>query len=79
MSNSIEQNIDKNIQKLENNKLSKYDIVIQNVLPMMMSKTPLYNIGLLFVENQHFNSLSVYNLNLMDEIWVSSSLEKQVL
>lgn len=79
MSNNIDINIDAEIKNLENNNLYKYDIVIQNVLPMMMSKTHLYNIGLLFIENQNFSSLSVYNLNLMDEIWVSSSLEKKSL
>lgn len=79
MSNHIDQDISLDIKKLENNSLEKYDIVIQNVLPMMMSKTHLYNIGLLFVENQNFSSTSIHNLNLMDEIWVSSKLEKQSL
>lgn len=79
MSNNLDLDISDELKKIENNKLSDYDIVIQNVLPMMMSKTDLYNIGLLFVENQNFNSTSVYNLNLMNEIWVSSSLEKQSL
>lgn len=79
MSNNIDSDIDSEIKYLENNNLSHYDIVIQNVLPMMMSKTNLYNIGLLFVENQNFNSTSIHNLNLMDEIWVSSSLEKNSL
>lgn len=79
MSNNIDSDIDSEIKNLENNNLSHYDIVIQNVLPMMMSKTHLYNIGLLFIENQNFSSTSVHNLNLMDEVWVSSSLEKQSL
>lgn len=79
MSNNIDADIDTKIKYLENNQLSQYDIVIQNVLPMMMTKTHLYNIGLLFIENQNFSSTSIYNLNLMDEIWVSSSIEKQSL
>lgn len=79
MSNNIDSDIDPKIKYLENNHLSNYDIVIQNVLPMMMTRTHLYNIGLLFVENQNFTSTSVHNLNLMDEIWVSSKLEKKSL
>ncbi len=79
MSNSIDENIDPKIKAIENNQLSQYDVVIQNVLPMMMTKTHLYNVGLLFIENQNFCSESVQNLNLMDEIWVSSNLEKKSL
>lgn len=79
MSNNIDTDINNDILAIENNTLPNYDIVIQNVLPMMMSKTPLYNIGLLFIENQNFTSSSIHNLNLMDEIWVSSKLEKKSL
>lgn len=79
MSNNIDKDISQSLISAENNYLNNYDTIIQHALPMMMTKTSLYNIGLLFVENQNFHSDSIYNLNLMDEIWVGSNLEKQSL
>ena len=79
LSANIDSEIENSIAILENNRRSSYDIVIQHCLPMNMTKTHLYNIGLLFVENHHFFSDSVHNLNMMDEVWVSSEQEKRSL
>jgi glycosyltransferase involved in cell wall biosynthesis len=79
LSANIDYSIDHHLSALENNVRPSYDIVIQHCLPMNMTKTSLYNIGLLFVENQNFFSDSVYNLNMMDEVWVSSQQEKNSL
>ncbi len=77
LSSNIETNISANIQQLEKNVFSEYHTIIQHTLPWSMTKRGgCKNIGMLFLENQNFNSESLYNLETMDEIWVSSNLEK---
>jgi glycosyltransferase involved in cell wall biosynthesis len=80
LANNIEKNIPSSILESEKTRLEKYDIIIQHALPFSMTKSyGAKNIGLLFLENQKFNSDSVFNLNSLDEIWVSSNLEKKSL
>jgi glycosyltransferase involved in cell wall biosynthesis len=80
LANNIENNIPIPILDSEKNTYETYDTIIQHCLPFGMTKRyGPKNIGLLFLENQKFNSDSVFNLNSMDEIWVSSNLEKQSL
>lgn len=80
LANNIERNLPMPILDSEKTKYNNYDIIIQHSLPFGMTKRyGAKNIGLLFLENQKFNSDSVFNLNSMDEIWVSSNLEKQSL
>lgn len=77
---SIEQNIPNIIKTMETNRFAEYDTIIQHCLPFAMTKIGSQkNIGMLFLENQKFNSHSINNLNAMDEIWVSSNLEKENL
>jgi glycosyltransferase involved in cell wall biosynthesis len=80
LSSNIDTNILDSISKLEKNRYDKYNTIIQHTLPFSMTKRGGYkNIGMLFLENQNFNSESLYNLESMDEIWVSSNIEKQNL
>jgi glycosyltransferase involved in cell wall biosynthesis len=80
LANNIAKNIPNAIVQSEQRKYQKYGAIIQHTLPFSMTKKyGAKNIGLLFLENQKFNSDSVFNLNSMDEIWVSSNLEKKSL
>lgn len=80
LANNIERNLPASILNSEKNKQTNYDTVIQHTLPFSMTKRyGMKNIGLLFLENQKFNSDSVFNLNSMDEVWVSSNLERNSL
>lgn len=80
LANNINHNISSIIQNLEKKHFSKYDYIIQHCLPFNMVKyTTAKNIGLLFLENKNFSSISLSNLNSMDELWVTSSIEKDTL
>ena len=80
LANNIERNIPQSIRISEQTKYDHYDIIIQHSLPFGMTKKyGAKNIGLLFLENQKFHSDSVFNMNSLDEIWVSSNLERNSL
>lgn len=80
LANGAKQKVPDVILAKENNFLDNYNMIIQHSLPFSMVKLGnIKNVGILFLENQNFNSDSIYNLQTMDEIWVSSELEKQTL
>ena len=80
LSPNIDNNISNNFKLLESNRFDKIDIVIQNVLPHLMD----YYWGCKNVELCYFETLGWKNnwdlkLNLMDEIWIASKKEKDIL
>lgn len=77
--NNIDNKISKSIQKSEEKKLDKHpDIIIQHVLPDLLEKHEGYNIGIFYTETRNNWGWSP-KINLMDEVWVNSELEKQTL
>lgn len=73
---------DEEIIRYENNIYSKYDAVIQKVLPEYLFYDSRFgkNIGLFTLEISDLsNTRCVRNINRMDEIWVPSSIEQQSL
>ena len=82
MSNRITNDIPEDILKLENKFLDKKpDYVIQNVLPHLLQwQHGSKNIGLFYLENSNIKATGwVSHINLMDEVWVNSSFEQEVL
>lgn len=69
------------IQSLLTNKIDKYDVVIQHVLPPMMQYIHgAKNIGYGYFETDNIRPSNwQYHLNLMDEVWVSSKQNKECL
>lgn len=68
------------ILQAENTSLPNIDIVIQKTLPMgMVSRYDARNIGMLFLENRKLESNSIYNLQGMDTILLSSQKEVDCL
>jgi len=59
----------------EENKLSHYDVVIQNVLPHLLDYNSKFgkNIALLYTETTNWQNIWASRLKCMDEIWVPSS------
>lgn len=73
---------DQNIIRYENNFYTKYDAVIQKVLPeyLFYDSRLGKNIGLFTLEiNDLSNTSAIKNMNRLDEIWVVSEMEKQSL
>lgn len=73
-------NIDTNSEPfrgLIKKKLDKIDVVIQNVLPNILDYQPnCYNIGLCYFESRNLKHTGwIRRLNLMDEIWVPTTIE----
>lgn len=67
----------KKIIEAENNRFDKSpDIVIQNVLPDLFEKHEGYNIGIIHTETRNCNKIWINKINLLDELWVNSELEK---
>ena len=82
MMNTEENFEDEVLIKCENNHSTKYDMVIQNVLPEHLFYDHQYgkNVGIFTLEiNDLSNTDAVRNINRMDEIWVPSNIEKQSL
>lgn len=82
LSPNIGHDIDHDLLIHEENQLDKTpDIVIQNMLPGFMDYIDgAKNIGLLFIETNHFEHMGwIQKLNLMDEVWVASHRESQSL
>lgn len=72
--------VSKIVERAEANTFDKIDVVIQNVLPDLMERHEGYNIGIFFSETNHLENTGwVEKVNLMDELWVSSVLEKSSL
>tara|TARA_R110002020_G_scaffold96911_3_gene231534 strand:+ start:161 stop:1276 length:1116 start_codon:yes stop_codon:yes gene_type:complete len=74
--------IDEDIIEFEYNSFDEYDIVIQNVLPSFCDYSDKFkkNICLAYTETNMLSETGwVQKLNLMDEVWVPSSQEKQNL
>ena len=70
------------LEQLEHVKLDKIDFLIQNTLPNLLDYDyrAEYNIGLFFLETNGLkHNRWNRHINLMDEVWVSSSREKEVL
>lgn len=80
MSNEPLLNPSKKILEAENNRFDKsHDVVIQNVLPDLFEKHEGYNIGLIHTETRNCNKIWINKINLLDELWVNSQLEKESL
>jgi len=80
MGNTANLKLKDELLELENKKFEKYDIIIQNVLPIFFEKQEGYNIGIHYNETKNLkNSLFIDKMNLMDELWVCSESEKQTL
>lgn len=72
----------RDIVEYENKKFDGHpDVVVQNCLPQFMEYQPnCKNVGLLYLETDGWEGSGwTSKLNLMDEIWVSSSIEKNIL
>jgi glycosyltransferase involved in cell wall biosynthesis len=73
---------DQKILELEYNSYETYDIVIQHTIPGCLFRNKAYkkNIGIISVESHNLNdSQIISNINTMDEIWVSTNYEKNIL
>lgn len=71
------QDIEDSISKYEKNSFAQYDIVIQHCLPPFFSKYGgVKNIGISFFETDLEYSVWKNSINLMDELWVPSSWER---
>lgn len=80
LANNINKTIPKIIENCEKKSFNEYDYIIQHCLPFNMVRYGnAKNIGILFLENKNFTSISAANLNTMDELWVTSSIEKDTL
>jgi glycosyltransferase involved in cell wall biosynthesis len=72
--------VSKIIEKAEQKRVDKIDVIIQNCLPDIMEKHDGYNIGIFFSETRHLENTGwIDKLNLMDELWVSCLMEKDSL
>lgn len=72
--------VSKIVERAEQKKFDKIDVVIQNCLPDLMERHEGYNIGIFFSETLHLENTGwVEKLNLMDELWVSCVQEKRNL
>jgi glycosyltransferase involved in cell wall biosynthesis len=72
--------ISKRAEVAENTKLDKIDVLIQNVLPDLLESHNCYNIGVFFTETRNLQKTGwVQKINLLDEVWVNSEMEKQSL
>jgi len=59
---------------------NKPKIVIQNVIPDYFEYMPGYNIGIIFTETKNLaRNPWIYKINLLDELWVNTESEKEVL
>jgi glycosyltransferase involved in cell wall biosynthesis len=82
MSNNINSHIPNEILSLENRILSgKPNVIIQNALPPLLDyQEGAKNIALLYVESNHLSHNGwISQLNLMDEVWVATSKERDIL
>lgn len=66
---------------IEGKGLASYDTIIQHCLPTMFRRYgEVKNVGLSFFETANISSTPwPMNINLLDEMWVSSKYEKEVL
>lgn len=66
--------------KFESNKFDHYDIIIQNCLPeMFRNYGGVKNIGIAFFESTIKHTPWPRSINLLDEMWVSSEFEKNIV
>lgn len=82
MAMNIESKISSTVRTVEDNVFKKRpDVVIQNVLPHYMDhQYGCHNIGISYFETRGWRPIGwSRHLNLMDEIWVSSNTEKEIL
>lgn len=65
----------------EKNVSEHYDVIIQNVLPHMMRRYEgSLNVGISYFESNNIqNTPWPQSINLMDQMWVTSNLEKSIL
>ncbi len=72
--------ISKRAEEAEKNVLDKIDVLIQNVLPDFIERHDCYNIGIFFTETRNIQKTGwVQKINLLDEVWVNSEMEKDSL
>jgi len=57
------------------------DVIIQNVLPHLLDYQPnMHNIGLFYIETNHLQHTGwITQINLLDEAWVASNKERDIL
>lgn len=82
MSENISEDIPKDLVDIEHRVLDERpDVVIQNLIPSIMDyQAGMRNIGLVYLETNHIDHTGwIYQMNLMDEIWVSSVYEMDIL
>lgn len=73
--------LSKELLQAEQKKYDKYDVVIQKSLPHAIEYNGHFNKNIVIctVESIYINSGWVRRLNLMDEIWVTSNTQKEML
>ncbi len=69
----------KKILQAQDKRLDNIDVVIQNVLPDCFEHHDAYNIGIIHTETRGCNPLWVNKINLLDELWVNSQMERASL
>jgi glycosyltransferase involved in cell wall biosynthesis len=82
MAANIEATLPAELYEAESNVLDTYpDVVIQNALPHYFSRQPdCWNIGIAYFESAKWTQINWHSYcNLMDEIWVSSKAEENIL
>lgn len=80
MVNNVNNNISQEIIESEKRKCEKYDAVILHALPNYFEKLNTHTIGMYASETKHLeNSVFIDNINLLDELWTISELQKQEL
>jgi glycosyltransferase involved in cell wall biosynthesis len=73
-------NICDQVLAAENRSMDYYDVIIQKTLPQtMVYNSHAKNIGMLFLENNKLVGDSIDNLNLMDQLLVTSEKEKRAI
>jgi glycosyltransferase involved in cell wall biosynthesis len=80
--NGTSSEIDQDIMSCEKSLYDYYDVVIQHTMPHCLFYDGRYkkNIAIISLEtNDISNSDCIFNMNLMDEIWVASEQEKKCL
>ncbi len=82
MAASVDEDVPSYVEKLENTVLkARPDVVIQNALPHYFDyQADCHNIGISYFETAGWKPIGWANhINLLDEMWVSSETEKQIL
>ena len=80
MSQNIDKNIPYNLLSAEKTYCDKFDVIIQKTLPNYFHKLPGYNIGIYTTEtNSMDKSVFIEHINVLDELWTTSELDKTIL